>query len=204
MWAKTTKVCDNAITDTSTTTLSAKSSRRRSLMDASLATPNHLKRKSRDGTSSESKDNSQTLTSRTKKGKEKPPKERYCESTQLKGACHAAGGPHWRVQEAGHYGNAQQRGRKWHPPIGMHLLRAEMLVFTYAHIILDAVYGVEEALAKRGVDLSKSSTVSAAKKSRSVTTIKQELLKGTKIVLFRIHRFSLLQMFIHVFFLFFF
>ena len=179
VWAKTTKVCDNKVENAGNTTLFLKSNRRRYLAGSNSVAPNHLKRKSRDGptTTSEATEDNPQLLSKAKKGKEKPRKELYCESVQLKGACHAAGGPHWRVQEAGHYGNAQQRGRKWHPPIGMHLLRAEMLVYTYAHIVLDAVYWVEEALAKRGVDLAKN-TASASKKSRSVTTIKQELLKG--------------------------
>lgn len=66
-----------------------------------------------------------------------------CEAVKLKGRCHADGGPHWRVQESAHYGNAQQRGRKWHPTIGMHLLRAEIFVYTYLHIVMDALLMVE-------------------------------------------------------------
>jgi hypothetical protein len=73
-----------------------------------------------------------------------------CAAAKLKGACHAQGGPHWRTAEAERFGNAQKTGRKWHSPVGMHLLRAEVMVFTYAHIFLDAVHMVESALKLKG------------------------------------------------------
>lgn len=97
------------------------------------------------------------------KAKKASPESSFCEAVKLKGRCHADGGPHWRVQESAHFGNALQRGRKWHPTVGMHLLRAEMLVFSYVHIIMDALLMVEAdaqragALAAVGVvDISKS------------------------------------------------
>jgi hypothetical protein len=73
-----------------------------------------------------------------------------CAAAKLKGACHAQGGPHWRAAEAERFGNAQKTGRKCHSPVGMHLLRAEVMVFTYAHIFLDAVHMVESALKLKG------------------------------------------------------
>jgi hypothetical protein len=73
-----------------------------------------------------------------------------CAAAKLKGPCHAQGGPHWRTAEAERFGNAQKTGRKWHSPVGMHLLRAEVMVFTYAYIFLDAVHMVESALKLKG------------------------------------------------------
>ena len=67
-----------------------------------------------------------------------------CEAVKLKGLCQTQGGAHWRTKDAGDYGNSLKTGRKWHPPVGMHMLRAEVMVYTYLHIILDALYTIEE------------------------------------------------------------
>ena len=69
-----------------------------------------------------------------------------CEAVKLKGACAADGGPKWRTLESALYGTGHKAARKWHPPVGMHLLRAEVLAFNYAHIILDALYSLEDAI----------------------------------------------------------
>lgn len=189
MWAKTTKVCDYDYYGTNISK-GGQNTHRRSLSGVNIpSAPNHLKRKQFCGSANseaETRISNHKLVQKPATGKEKAGKTEsppYCESVRLKGACHAAGGPHWRVQEAAHYGNAQQRGRKWHPPVGMHLLRAEMLVYMYAHIILDAVYWVEDALAERGVDVSKN-TKSMSKKNRdSVSAIKLDILKGIYLII---------------------
>lgn len=195
VWAKTTKVCDynqNGINNTahsdkshpSDSAQTVQNARRRTLTGSSSVAPNHLKRRQREGSIlSPTKDNNSTRRQNKKKSNDKTRNAPLCESVRLKGACHAAGGPHWRVQEAAHYGNAQQRGRKWHPPIGMHLLRAEMLVYTYVHIMLDAIYWVEEKLSQRSVDGTKISSSSGSKKSRSVAAFAQELLKGIPFII---------------------
>jgi hypothetical protein len=81
-----------------------------------------------------------------------------CEAVKLKGACAADGGPSWRTLEAAQFGYTQQAGRKWHPSKGMHLLRAEVLTYTYLHILLDAVFEIEDAM--------KSTAVSTGGQSR--------------------------------------
>jgi len=148
-WAKSSKLCDHRAGNSTAPpgklyAISSEGADVRRLVDAAPATANNnLQRKKRDITDRKG-DHSASGARPTRK----PDSATYCESVKLKGACHAAGGPHWRVQEASHYGNSQQRGRKWHPPIGMHLLRAEMLVYTYTQIVLDAIYMVEDALHK--------------------------------------------------------
>lgn len=151
MWAKSSKVCDYRTGNITAPpgklyATSPQDEDTRRLVDAApVPSNNNLQRKKRENTSRKGDQSDKSSSARPTKGSDGTT---YCESVRLKGTCHAAGGPHWRVQEASHYGNSQQRGRKWHPPIGMHLLRAEMLVYTYAQIVLDAIYMVEDALHK--------------------------------------------------------
>mmetsp|Transcript_23332 Transcript_23332/g.38881 ORF Transcript_23332/g.38881 Transcript_23332/m.38881 type:complete len:301 (+) Transcript_23332:2-904(+) len=83
-----------------------------------------------------------------------------CQVQRLKGKCAAEGGPRWRVAEASEYGVKDLNPKKWYPTIGMHLFRAEIMVFSYVHIILDAIYMVED-------DLKTMSAAKAMKKYRS-------------------------------------
>lgn len=103
-----------------------------------------------------------------------------CEVVKLKGKCHADGGPHWRVQESAHYGNAQQRGRKWHPTIGMHLLRAEVFVYTYLHIIMDALL-MMEADSQRALQAIESESNSRDSKNSNNNRKKKKKSKSSTV-----------------------
>lgn len=80
-----------------------------------------------------------------------------CTAIDVKGPCQSAGGPHWMVQETAWYArDPEHHGKEWHPPSGMHLLRGETLAWNYVHIIMDAIYAVEETLKNTSrVDASK-------------------------------------------------
>jgi len=67
-----------------------------------------------------------------------------CNALDLRGPCYDKGGAHWMVREASIYGAGA--GRSWHPPAGMHLLRAEVLAYNYVNIVLDAIYMIEDDL----------------------------------------------------------
>ena len=98
---------------------------------------------------------------------------RICDSFALRGKCYSKGGPHWRVGEAGEYGNTQHQPKKWHPPMGMHMIRAEMLVYSYVHIILDAVFTVRKDVAEileiitSSTGASESAVANSAEASKS-------------------------------------
>jgi hypothetical protein len=38
------------------------------------------------------------------------------------------------------------RGGSWHPSVGMHLLRGELLAYNYAYILLDAINEIQQRL----------------------------------------------------------
>jgi hypothetical protein len=68
------------------------------------------------------------------------------------GKCYSDGGPHWLTMDAAYYGvTGTTAGKKWHPSVGMHLLRGEVLAYHYAYILLDAIHLVEKKL-KKGTD----------------------------------------------------
>lgn len=51
------------------------------------------------------------------------------------------------VQETAWYArDPEKHGKEWHPPTGMHLLRGEILAWNYVHIVMDAIFTVEEVL----------------------------------------------------------
>lgn len=70
-----------------------------------------------------------------------------CNAEDMAGQCHDRGGPHWRVHETSEYHNDRMAGTSHHPPAGMHLLRAEVLAYVYSHILLDAIYDIQDRLA---------------------------------------------------------
>jgi hypothetical protein len=64
-----------------------------------------------------------------------------CTAIDMKGDCLERGGPHWMVAETSYYAEDPNRGGKsWHPPTGMHLMRGEVLAYTFAHIVADTIY----------------------------------------------------------------
>jgi len=58
------------------------------------------------------------------------------------GACLENGGPHWMVKETATY--TLGHGASHHPSWGMHLLRGETIAYWYLHVIIDAIYEVQE------------------------------------------------------------
>jgi hypothetical protein len=70
-----------------------------------------------------------------------------CDAVNVIGECAASGGPKWITEEASYYaGDKNKKGKSWHPPAGMHLLRGEVLAYNYAQILADAVFTVENDL----------------------------------------------------------
>jgi hypothetical protein len=70
-----------------------------------------------------------------------------CDAINVKGECFDKGGPHWQVAETSYYANEpNKKGKSWHPPTGMHLLRGEILAYNYAHILADTIYMIQEDL----------------------------------------------------------
>ncbi len=49
-------------------------------------------------------------------------------------------GPHWMVWDASRRGDGMLEQKTWHPPAAMHMLRGELLVYNYLHILMDAIY----------------------------------------------------------------
>jgi hypothetical protein len=67
-----------------------------------------------------------------------------CDAINMKGECYEKGGLHWMTKEASYYANEpHRRGKSWHPPTGMHLLRGEVLAYNYLHIIADTLYMIQ-------------------------------------------------------------
>lgn len=63
------------------------------------------------------------------------------------GECAASGGPKWITAEGSYYaGEEGKRGKNWHPPAGMHLLRGEVLAYNYLNMIIDAIFMIEDDL----------------------------------------------------------
>eukprot|EP01041_Mallomonas_annulata_P007212 gene7212-14708_t len=77
-----------------------------------------------------------------------PSGKKGCTGAEVRGPCYENGGPHWVTSEASVYGKG--RGASHHPPVGMHLLRGESLVWLYAHILLDAMVEVQRVLSEGG------------------------------------------------------
>lgn len=57
--------------------------------------------------------------------------------------CLNDGGAHWMTKEAASYG-VENNKRTFHPSIGIHLLRGEIMVYYYLAAILDAIDMIEE------------------------------------------------------------
>ena len=66
-----------------------------------------------------------------------------CDAVSKIGGCFADGGPHWQTAEASWYAmDPRRRGKSWHPPTGMHLLRGEIMAYLYVQIVADAIHTV--------------------------------------------------------------
>lgn len=50
------------------------------------------------------------------------------------------------VYETSRFGQAGGRGKSWHPPAGMHLVRGESIVYNYVMAIIDAIYMMKNDL----------------------------------------------------------
>ena len=72
------------------------------------------------------------------------------DALNFRGPCYHEGGSHWMTLEGALY--ARGRGAGWHPPMGMHLYRAEILVYNYLHVILDAIYTLQSELTTLSVN----------------------------------------------------
>lgn len=64
-----------------------------------------------------------------------------CDAFCAKPFCHDQGGPHWMSGQTAIYGGGG--GKKWHPSIGMHMLRGEIIAFNYLGAILDSINMIE-------------------------------------------------------------
>jgi len=80
----------------------------------------------------------------------------------FRGPCYAAGGSHWLTLEAATY--AKGHGKSWHPTVGMHLVRGEVLAYNHAHILIDALSMVQK-------DLQTSSAGDATKSKVDADTL---------------------------------
>ena len=60
------------------------------------------------------------------------------DAMQKKGPCYEEGGSHWMSHETGEYGRGH--GAAWHPAAGMHMLRGELIAYTYLHVFIDAIH----------------------------------------------------------------
>jgi hypothetical protein len=70
------------------------------------------------------------------------------DAMNFRGPCYEEGGNHWYTKDAAIFSKGS--GANWHPPAGMHLLRGEILAWSYAHVTMDAIDMVETALADGG------------------------------------------------------
>ena len=86
-----------------------------------------------------------------------------CTAIDMKGDCQERGGPHWMVAETSYYAEDPNRsGKNWHPPTGMHLMRGEVLAYTFAHIVADTIFMLQndsKTMAKDEMFNSKYQTI---------------------------------------------
>ncbi len=59
--------------------------------------------------------------------------------------CSETGGPKWLTKEFGYYSKVGYKNPH-HPSGSQHLLRGELLAYNYLHILLDAVYTIQDEL----------------------------------------------------------
>jgi len=70
-----------------------------------------------------------------------------CNAIDEKGPCYEQGGSHWMIAETSYYaGEKGKFGKSWHPPAGMHLMRGEIIVYNYLHILADTIYMIDQDL----------------------------------------------------------
>ena len=62
--------------------------------------------------------------------------------------CAQKGGPLFLTKEMSAYSIGGYR-HTHHPPTGQHLLRGEIMAYNYAHILLDAIYTLQEGLSEK-------------------------------------------------------
>lgn len=68
-----------------------------------------------------------------------------CSAPSTKAAqCHENGGPKWHTSEFYNFGNLNLTAKnRWHPTAGMHRMRAEVMVFAYSLVLVDAIQMIE-------------------------------------------------------------
>ena len=59
------------------------------------------------------------------------------------GNCSENGGPKWITKEVTHYSKIDY-GHSHHPSTGQHMIRGEVLTYNYLHILLDAIYTIQD------------------------------------------------------------
>ena len=69
-----------------------------------------------------------------------------CSAVDVRGLCQHEGGPRWLTAEAAVHGKRDGRGNNWHPTVGIQQLRGEALAWLYAHIVLDALSELRDAV----------------------------------------------------------
>lgn len=68
-----------------------------------------------------------------------------CNAVDMLGTCADKGGPKWITHELQYY-SVRGYGHSHHPTTGWHLLRGEIFVFNYLHVLFDAYYTLENDL----------------------------------------------------------
>eukprot|EP00597_Dinobryon_sp_UTEXLB2267_P001139 CAMPEP_0170072872 /NCGR_PEP_ID=MMETSP0019_2-20121128/10412_1 /TAXON_ID=98059 /ORGANISM="Dinobryon sp., Strain UTEXLB2267" /LENGTH=430 /DNA_ID=CAMNT_0010282081 /DNA_START=484 /DNA_END=1773 /DNA_ORIENTATION=+ len=105
--------------------------------------------------------------------------QQECVAVDVKGDCFDQGGPHWMVQESSYHdsdGSSAGSSTKLqhHPSTALHLLRAELLAFNYAHILADALFMLRRDLKDSGLGSTGPDT---AKVNHLMKTYRHELEK---------------------------
>lgn len=100
--------------------------------------------------------------------------------------CHHMGGPRFMTKEGAYKANAPgvvQGAVAWNPSIGMHLIRAEIFLYNYFHILLDAAYSLQtdlqaletNVLKRRGENKGQNSKTASAKAPSTELLLRTQL-----------------------------
>jgi hypothetical protein len=70
-------------------------------------------------------------------------KSQSINAIDMRPPCYDRDGAHWMTREAARYG-VEGNKRIFHPSIGIHMLRAEIMVYNYLAAVLDAIDMIEQ------------------------------------------------------------